>query len=104
MHRVSAAAHHQLLLQGEETVLQTRLPTVSTTPTRHLRCFLINLSALKKKKMEEGKQLKEDTMVVLVLGLGGPAAQGYSGSAKVLTGIIERFNLIHVRQHCMDAV
>lgn len=29
VHRVSAAPHHQLLLQRKETLLQTRLPTVS---------------------------------------------------------------------------
>lgn len=29
VHRVSTASHHQLLLQRKETLLQTRLPTVS---------------------------------------------------------------------------
>jgi len=31
VHRVPAAPHHQLLLQREETLLQARLPTVSTS-------------------------------------------------------------------------
>lgn len=34
VHRVSTASHHQLLLQRKETLLQTRLPTVSTITVR----------------------------------------------------------------------
>lgn len=38
MRGVSASPHHQLLLPGSETVLQTRLPTVSASLVLLLPC------------------------------------------------------------------
>lgn len=43
MHRVSTASHHQLLLQRKETLLQTRLPTVSAVAGRGIYALSLPL-------------------------------------------------------------
>lgn len=69
VHRVSTAPHHQLLLQRKETLLQTRLPTVSTgcfffLSVLFLRSLWLVCTDLKKKK-------KKEDIVVCLAGGGG---------------------------------